>query len=188
MKFSNDFSEIMDLYRDIQSFKSNSISIERDFKLRILRDELCPQPNIKKIKRKSLLSNTPYWNTIQMCKGKSIITGSVALYSFGLLSRTPLNLDIIMLEDFQIEGKEVDMQYSVDNINHNLIKTLRQNKLIIHLFSPQKESTITHEGLIFHNPYQILLTKMKIFMNDGPIRHFIDISEYLNKMNISHHQ
>lgn len=183
MKYNNIYVETMiKHYKELNRFRSESKITDRKLKLLLL--EGCDiKPNLKKIKWSSLLLKTKWWPILEKNKESCIITGSVALFAFGIITRKPENLDLIKFGKCNIPGEIIDMQYSTDNINNNLIQTTKQKNLVIHLFHSTNEETINHEGFIFQNPYQILRVKLDIYLKDGPLKHYYDIEEWLNKTN-----
>ncbi len=183
MKYNNIYVEAMiKHYKELNKFKSESKIIDRKLKLLLL--EGCDiKPNLKKIKWSSLLLKTKWWPILEKNKESCIITGSVALFAFGIITRKPESLDLIKFGRCNIPGEIIDMQYSTDNINNNLIQTTKQKNLVIHLFHSTNEEKINHEGFIFQNPYQILRVKLDIYLKDGPLKHYYDIEEWLNKTN-----
>lgn len=183
MKFQDEYlDKIIGFYKGINRFKKESLNIDRDLKIKMLEDDLIV-PDLKKIKWSSTLLKNRWWSVIEKNKSTSIITGSVALSAFGLLSRKPLNLDLIKVGNCIIPGDDLDMQYSTDNINDNLIMNRKHKSLIIHLFYHSKIETINYQGFTFHNPYQILRQKLKIFLDGGPTKHYLDIDDWINKKN-----
>lgn len=64
----------------------------RDLKLSIILGENSTEfiPNLNKLRKgNNRFFDQPYWKVIKEWKGKSVITGSSALYAFGLLDRMP---------------------------------------------------------------------------------------------------
>lgn len=187
MKFSNHYIDtVIKHYKELSKFKSESKIIDRQLKLCLLQ-EYDLKPNLKKIKWSSVFLKTKWWPILEKNKDSCIITGSVALFAFDMISRKPGNLDLIKLTKCNIPGEILDMQYSSDNINNNLIQTTKHKNLVIHLFHSKNEEIINHEGFMFQNPFEILRTKLKIYLDDGPLKHYYDIEEWLNKRNTCQH-
>ena len=71
----------------------------RDLKLSIILGENSTEfiPNLNKLRKgNNRFFDQPYWKVIKEWKGKSVITGSSALYAFGLLDRMPQDIDLLV--------------------------------------------------------------------------------------------
>lgn len=178
---------MMSFYKEIFELKKESKKLYRDFKLNLLSDSN-PIPNIKRIKKKNFFMSTKYWKILNDSKDYAIITGSLALKSFGFLDRNTSNVDLIIQNDKlsmvpnKITTNKIDPRYS-DNYTSNMLGSFFVDKVVVDIYQSNYESVIEHEGLKFQNPYEILKNKLDLVMNDGSLKHFLDIKHYLTQVN-----
>lgn len=189
MKFDDKNIQIMmSLYREIFLMKSNNISLYRHLKLKLIADASLT-PNIKLLENKNFLFKNRYWKTIQKFSPKVIITGSLALKAFGIITRPIDDLDFIVFDDtIDYPDHKVNRKYFEDNYPNNILGTYLENKMIIDFYSYSNQTCIEYNGLKFHNPYEILRNKLDLVCIDGHTKHFIDLRDYFNKTNISLNQ
>ena len=182
---------MLQYYSEIGNMINNFKSLTRHFKLQMLDD--LPHIDLKKIKDKKFLffpvANT-HWSVIKKFSESCIITGSLALKAFGLLERNLNNSDIdffiIDQERIEYPYERLGRQYYEDNFKGNWIGTYKLGKSIIDFFEWNNQEYIEFEGLKFHNPWQILCTKLELLKSDGSYKHFEDIKFYLNKKGLNH--
>ena len=148
----------------------------RNLKLKLALQNIDFEPNIELIKKKTLFSNMSYWNTLKEYKGKSIITGSLALKAFGFIDRPVGDIDLIVdnLDIVKYPGNRHDRYNDVSDLK-NLIG---YNKIItkklwffdheiwyVDFFEKTNQSFIEKDGFLFQNPIEIMNKKIEMFIN-----------------------
>lgn len=177
---------MMTFYREISQFKKESKKIYRILKLALV-DEESLVPEIQKIKKKNIFMYTKYWSIIKETKSSAIITGSLALKCFGFIDRSIESVDLIVDPE---KFDSLPLKFTKNRLDGRYSNTLNKNigrfsidKIPVDIYLSNKETIIEHDGFRFQNPYEILKTKMDLFMDDGSTKHFLDIRHYLTKVN-----
>ena len=162
----------------------------RDVKLSMLLDnDIIIKPNIKKLRKgKNLIFDQSYWKVLNKYKGNSIITGSTALYAMDLLDRMPKDIDLIVDKEYLIgedlcHNRYVGMEGEMDMVGFYIDKKSNMN---IDFFHNNHCETIECEGFLFHNPFQIMETKIEISKNRSGSKDISDIIDILRKINPSY--
>lgn len=158
----------------------------RDLKLELLLDHTFSfDPDIRKIKKgNNWLFNKPYWKHIDKWKGKSVITGSIALSAFGLVERKPKDIDLLVEEIpkglktydnlyLGMEGKIDVLGYFPDHDSNMNVDFFKWNK---------HHHIIEKEGYLFQHPFQILETKIHLALTRPSTKDYKDIEESLQKI------
>jgi hypothetical protein len=160
-------------------------SIIRDFKIRSILGEFYIEPDINSLKMgNNFLFTTKHWKIIQKYKKECIVSGSCSLKAFGLLERSPRDLDLILLDEsklniFDIDKLSRDGYYTIEVIGSTLEKKIR-----IDFFKFTNQSIIEVNGIKFHNPLEILKLKRNTIDSNKriPTKHFEDIFFSLKKL------
>jgi len=144
------------------------------------------EPDIKRIKRgDNWILNKPYWKWIEKWKGESVITGSLSLHAFGLLERTPTDLDFLVRKVPDgitlYQNIYIGMEAEVDLLGYFPDRSANMNIDFFQL--KESDQIIEKDGYLFHHPYQIMECKMRISekrWNDS--KDFWDIHSCLKKL------
>ncbi len=164
-------------YKTILDFQP----IYRQINIDILIGDKVLIPNIKNIKKgNNFIFNKKYWNIIQKYKDSCVITGSLSLKAFGLISRDPSDIDLILMDGSEEPTNLVKRKYSGDEID--LHGSLMDSGYIIDFFKNPNINIIECDGFKFQNPIDVLLTKSKLLSNRGPYKDYEDIKESLIKL------
>lgn len=148
----------------VHSININELKSDlRNLKLNQLFNDTTFTPDIKKVKKgKNLIFNTKYWSILNKYKGESVITGSLALYAFGLIDRIPKDVDLLVSElpaSIDIcRNKYIGMEREIDMLGFTTI-----NKTNVDFFKwKDDDNFIRKDEFLFHNPIQIIECKFKI--------------------------
>lgn len=159
----------------------------RDVKINnILGDGLLINPNIKRLRKGSnRFFNQDYWRIIKEYKGE-IITGSCALYAYGLLDRMPKDVDLIVnRNNFKPKKKLSNDRYPGMDGKIDVIGYYHDKGYNIDFFHGTDERNIEVDGFLFHDPFEIIDKKLEIYpdreRNDHKDIH--DIIYILRKFN-----
>jgi hypothetical protein len=158
----------------------------RDLKLEIILDHTFSfDPDIRKIRKgNNWIFNKPYWKHIDKWKGKSVITGSIALSAFGLIERNPKDVDLLVeeipegLQTYHnnytgMDGKIDVLGYFPDHDSNMNVDFFKWNK---------HHHIIEKEGYLFQHPFQILETKLQLASTRPSMKDFQDIEKCLQKI------
>ncbi len=159
----------------------------RDVKISTILDgnELI-QPNLKRLRKgNNRFFNQDYWKFIKEHKGK-IITGSCALYAYGLLDRMPKDIDLIVDRNtFNPKKKLSKDRYPGMDSKLNVIGYYHDRGYNIDFFQGSNEKYIEVDGFFFHDLFEIIDKKLEIYphreRNDHKDIH--DIIYILKKFN-----
>lgn len=167
----------------------------RNTKLKIMLSEMDFEPNLDLIRNKSIFKQTT-WDIIEKYKGKSIISGSIALKAFGLLERETSDLDLIAIDESIIKFKgEPGYNYGrhrtptfniigYDNIKLKTLKIFTGKILRVDFFENKKQTIIEKDGFLFHSPIEIMDQKIEIcsdpYLRDERLKDFEDFIVFNN--------
>jgi len=147
----------------------------RDLKLSIILGEnnnenvLNFSPNLKKLRKgKNIFFNQSYWKIIKEWKGKSVITGSAALYAFGLLDRLPKDIDLLVNKNNFHPNRDLSynrypgMDGKMDVLGYYCDRKVGMN---VDFFHSEGHQVIEVDGFLFHHPFEIIEKKIEISPN-----------------------
>jgi hypothetical protein len=143
----------------------------RDLKLSIILGENNTNfvPNLNKLRKgNNRFFDQPYWKVIKEWKGKSVITGSSALYAFGLLDRMPQDIDLLVdKNNFNPNIKLAHNRYpgmdgKMDVLGYYADKKANMN---VDFFHSDSHEVIEVDGFLFHHPFEIMAKKVEISPN-----------------------
>ena len=140
----------------------------RDLKLSIiLETNINFVPNLHKLRKgNNRLFNQKYWSILKEWKGKSIITGSAALYAFGLCERLPQDIDLIVDKNNFNPGRKLSnnrypgMDGKMDVIGYYADRKRGYN---VDFFHDDNANFIEIDGFLFHDPFEIMEKKLEIY-------------------------
>lgn len=136
----------------------------RDIKIsNILEGNESIQPNLKRLRKgNNRFFNKDYWKIIKEYKGK-IITGSCALYAYGLLDRMPKDVDLIVdKNNFNPKKKLSNNRYPGMDGKLDVIGYYHDKGYNIDFFHGTDERYIEVDGFLFHDPFEIIDKKLEI--------------------------
>jgi len=123
-------------------------------------------PDLKKLRKgNNRFLNQPYWRILKEWKGKSTISGSTALYAFGLLERMPNDIDLLVDKNTFNPGRELScnrypgMDGKMDVLGYYPDWKANKN---VDFFHSINHETIEIDGFLFHHPIEILYKKIEI--------------------------
>lgn len=123
-------------------------------------------PDINKLRKgNNKLFSQNYWPILKEWKGKSIITGSAALYAFGLCERLPQDIDLIVDKNNFNPGRELSnnrypgMDGKIDVIGYYADRKRGYN---VDFFHNDNTNFIEMDGFLFHHPFEIMEKKLEI--------------------------
>jgi hypothetical protein len=156
----------------------------RDVKLKLLLESNIQfEPNIKRLRKgNNFLLSQPYWTVIQKWKGEAVLSGSAALYAFGLIDRLPKDIDFLITESPKNQilssNRYVGMEAEMDLMGYYVHKQYN-----VDFFELKNQHFIEKDGYKFHHPLEIIECKMSIMdkrWNDS--KDFFDIIEVFKKL------
>ena len=136
----------------------------RDIKLSMVLGE-SPDfiPDIKRLRKgKNLILNHKHWSIIKQWKGKAVLSGSAALYAFGLLDRLPQDIDFLVKEKPDIKlyhNRYPGMEGEIELLGYYPDHKLGYN---VDFFPLNNSTVIEKDGFLFHHPFEIIETKARI--------------------------
>jgi hypothetical protein len=143
----------------------NLKEVIRDIQINSVMKKMILTPDIKKIKKgDNIFFNKPYWKIIEKYKDDCIITGSMALFAFGLIKRIPKDIDLIVFTPEIKLPKLYKSSYPEEN-HVNLIGTHEDSGYIVDFFEEENPIYIECDGYKFEHPLQIILKKSKMSRN-----------------------
>jgi hypothetical protein len=161
---------------NINTIYSEVQSSIREIKIKIvLNDQLEDPfvPSISKLKwgdKRFRIFPEKWWPIIKSWKGKSIITGSLSLYAHGLLDRQPNDIDLIadeliFKEHSKLIGEKVyENRYpGMENKIEILGYFTHKNYYNVDFFKLESQKFREVEGFLFHDPFEVLLIKTKLY-------------------------
>lgn len=139
----------------------------RDLKIHLLLNgDFNLIPDLNKLRKgNNRLFNQDYWSILEEWKGKSIITGSAALYAFGLSERLPKDIDLIVDKNNFNPGRELSKnRYPGMDGKLNIIGYYADYKrgYNVDFFHGENVNFIELNGFKFHHPFEILEKKLEI--------------------------
>jgi hypothetical protein len=135
----------------------------RDIKLSMVLGE-SPEftPDIKRLRKKNIIQNHKHWSIIKQWKGKAVLTGSAALYAFGLLDRLPNDIDFLVKDKPDIKlynNRYPGMEGEMDLLGYYPDYKLGYN---VDFFPLNSNTVIEKDGFLFHHPFEIIEAKARI--------------------------
>lgn len=159
----------------------------RDIKLSMITDDIYNfEPNIDIIRKKNFFFNKKYWRIIKKYKSDCIITGSIALKSFGLIGREPSDIDFILIDSDntklikELNTSRFHRKYDGE-IKSDLIGSKKEGDYILDFFKNDKASYIVKDGFKFQIPLEIISNKINM-MSSITNKNYSDMLEILNKL------
>ena len=137
----------------------------RDLKLNIiLEDDKEFVPNLDKLRKgNNTFFNQKYWKIIEEWKGKSVITGSAALYAFGLCERLPQDIDLLVDKDKFVTKKKLSHnRYPGMDGKLDVLGYYTDRGYNIDFFNSKNPNVIEVDGFLFHHPFEIMEKKLEI--------------------------
>jgi hypothetical protein len=126
-------------------------------------------PDLKKLRKgNNRFFDQPYWKVIKEWKGKSVITGSAALYAFGLLDRMPQDIDLLVdKNNFNPNIKLSKNRYSGMDSKMNILGYYidKKSNMNVDFFHSESHEVIEVDGFLFHHPFEIMFKKIEISLN-----------------------
>ena len=157
----------------------------RDIKLSMVLGE-SPEftPDIKRLRKKNIIQNHKHWSIIKQWKGKAVLTGSAALYGFGLLDRLPNDIDFLVKDKPDIKlynNRYPGMEGEMDLLGYYPDYKLGYN---VDFFPLNSNTVIEKDGFLFHHPFEIIEAA---FLTPRVMSHLVskdiyDIVEILKKI------
>lgn len=136
-------------------------------------DTFTPQINLRRLRKgKNLIFNQKYWPILQNWKGKATITGSAALYAFGLIDRLPNDIDFLVDSSTFEPGRKLYTElkrYSGMTQKLNMIGWYTQSGYNVDFFHNANHSKIICDGHTFHHPFEIIQKKIEIHESSNSI-------------------
>lgn len=143
----------------------NLKEVIRDIQINSVMKKMVVKPDIKKIKKgDNIFFNKPYWKIIEKYKDDCIITGSMALFAFGLIERSPKDIDLIVLKQ-DIKLPKLYKSSYPEEAATNLLGTHEDSGYVIDFFEEENPIYIEYEGYKFEHPLQIIVKKSKLNRN-----------------------
>lgn len=171
-------------------FLKNIKGIMRDINISIISGDITIdiKPDIRKIKKgKNRFFNLPYWDIIEKHKNNCIITGSLALKSYGLIDRDPNDIDLILIDGNDPIVKKLSKdRYGWDPDNEEMHGYYQYNNYYVDLFKYESQSFIEVDGYRFQTPLEIIKTKVEMTRNKNrwDPKDYFDIIQSFKKLNI----
>lgn len=138
----------------------------RDLKIHLLLEQdFTLAPDLNKLRKgNNRLFNQDYWPILKEWKGKSIITGSAALYAFNLSQRLPKDIDLIVDKNNFDPGRELSKNRYPGMDGKLIIGYYADYKrgYNVDFFHGENVNFIELDGFKFHHPFEILLKKLEI--------------------------
>lgn len=137
----------------------------RDIKLKVSLGEidLEMKPDLKRLRKgKNFIFPQPIWKGVTKYKN-FVISGSTSLYAFGLIDRTPQDLDLLHTKEDQLPklygNRYPGMEHELEMTGYTTYK----DKFNVDFFEVKPtDKVIEFEGFKFHHPYDILIKKSEI--------------------------
>jgi hypothetical protein len=151
--------------QSIKDVQETLIRDFRDIKLHlVIGGEFQPRIDLKKLRRgNNIFFNQKYWPILKSWRGKCTITGSAALYAFGLLDRLPGDIDFLVNKNnFKINQKLYQNQYEGMEGELDVLGYYTQNGYNVDFFHNDSHSKIEVDGFYFHHPFEIIHKKIDI--------------------------
>ena len=130
----------------------------RDIKLSmVLGDSPEFIPDLKRLRKKNIILNHKHWSIIKQWKGKAVLTGSAALYAFGLL-----DIDFLVKEKPDVKlyhNRYPGMEGEIELLGYYPNYKLGYN---VDFFPLNNSIVIEKDGFLFHHPFEIIETKARI--------------------------
>lgn len=160
----------------------------RDIKMYILTEgQFIPEVSISRLRKgKNWLLNQDYWSILKEWKGKSTITGSCALYAFGLLDRLPKDIDLLVdAKTFKPNKQLYNNRYPGMEGKMDVIGYYTDKNYNVDFFDSTEHTTIECEGFLFHHPFEIVQTKIDIIdlRSNGDSKDYYDLCNVFKKIN-----
>lgn len=161
----------------------------RDIKLSMILDNYKEfEIDLKKLRKgNNRFFNKGYWSILKEWKGKAIITGSLALYAFGLIDRLPADIDLIVDKNSFIPPKTLSShnEYGPEP-KLNILGYYTQKWYNVDFFHLDERNFIEKDGFLFHNPFDIMEKKIELIGSRyGNHKDYRDIIFILNKIKIN---
>ena len=135
-------------------------------------DTFTPQINLRRLRKgNNLLFNQKYWPILEHWKGKATITGSAALYAFGLIDRLPNDIDFVVDSSTFEPGQKLYThvgRYSGMSNKIDMLGWFVELGYNVDFFHNTNHSKIICDGHIFHHPFEIIQKKIEIHESNPP--------------------
>ena len=170
------------------SYLKDSLNIDfRDIKMYIVTEgDFTPEVNISKLRKgKNWIFSQPYWSILKEWKGRSTITGSVALYAFGLIDRMPKDVDLLVdASTFNPNRQLYHNRYPGMEGKMDVLGYYTDKNYNVDFFDSKEHTIIECDGFLFHHPFEIIQTKIDIidFRSGGDNKDFYDLCDVFRKI------